>query len=116
MAKALRSPVDALHMVTIDYALCICDFAPWARLLSGKTDRARSWTQQFCAVASGPVSLSHCRVCKLVQSDLGNVGVIVNASVGDPTTAVTIVAHDDLKPDGIRGPALAAGSLEAATN
>lgn len=38
---------------------------------------------------------------KMMQKDLGNVGEVVNASVGNLTTSITVVAHNDLKLDNI---------------
>jgi len=52
---------------------------------------------------------------KLLKNDLGNVGEIVNASLGDLTTAITVVVRDDLKAENIRAPELAAGSSEDGT-
>lgn len=39
---------------------------------------------------------------KMMMQDLGNIGEVVNASVGNLATSITIVAHDDIKLDQIR--------------
>ncbi len=38
---------------------------------------------------------------KMLQQDLGNVGDVVNASVGSLISSITVVAHDDLKLDNV---------------
>jgi len=38
---------------------------------------------------------------KMMQQDLGNIGEVVNASVGNLTTSITLVAHDDINLDTI---------------
>jgi polyisoprenyl-teichoic acid--peptidoglycan teichoic acid transferase len=39
---------------------------------------------------------------RMLQQDLGNVGTVVNASVGSLLSSITVVAHSDLNPDNIR--------------
>jgi LCP family protein required for cell wall assembly len=38
---------------------------------------------------------------KMMQHDLGDIGEVITASIGNLTTALTIIAHDDLKLDKI---------------
>jgi LCP family protein required for cell wall assembly len=39
---------------------------------------------------------------KMMQQDLGIVGEVVNASVGNLTSSITVIAHDDIKLDQIK--------------
>ncbi len=62
----------------------------------GKDDRSPVYTRSRIIAQNGSIADA-----KMLQKDLGDIGQIMNASIGNLTTSITLVAFDDINLDKI---------------